>query len=303
ACFLPEQLASLERQTHVDWRLIARDDGSTDVSAAIVAAFADRHRDRVRILRDGRTRLGSCANFAALLEASDAPYFMFCDQDDVWLPGKIAEMLRRLQAIEARRGAQVPILVHSDLILVDTKLAELHPSFWRYSRLLDPSAPRRPARIMVQNYVTGCASIGNAALRRVALPIPPEARLHDWWMALAAALLGEIAEHETPTTLYRQHGSNEVGAKLATLVASLTRILRTRAAAVRELRQSLLRSEEQAAAFAAAHEHELPPQQRRTLCEFAHLSEAGFWRRKSFLLRRNLWPDYWLHTLAFLLLL
>ena len=42
----------------------------------------------------------------------------------------------------------------------------LHPSFWRYSRLLDPAARRRPSRVMLQNYVTGCASIGNAALRR-----------------------------------------------------------------------------------------------------------------------------------------
>src|SRR5829696_7008565 len=85
ARFLPEQLASIEAQTHGGWRLIVRDDGSDDGTRSIIEAFAERHGERVRFLRDGRSQLGACGNFAALLEASDAPYFMFCDQDDVWL--------------------------------------------------------------------------------------------------------------------------------------------------------------------------------------------------------------------------
>src|SRR6476619_5383592 len=128
ARFLPEQLESLERQTHSDWRLIVRDDGSTDRSVAIVNAFAERHRERVQVLFDNRGRLGSCGNFAALLEASDAPYFMFCDQDDWWLPHKIADLLSTLRAVAARRGAETPLLVHSDLILVDNELRVLHRS-------------------------------------------------------------------------------------------------------------------------------------------------------------------------------
>jgi len=303
ARFLPEQLESLERQTHSDWRLIVRDDGSTDRSVAIVNAFAERHRERVQVLFDNRGRLGSCGNFAALLEASDAPYFMFCDQDDWWLPHKIADLLSTLRAVAARRGAETPLLVHSDLILVDNELRVLHRSFWRYSRLLDPAAVRRPGRVMIQNYVTGCASIGNAALRRAALPIPAEARVHDWWVALVAAILGEIAEHKVPTMLYRQHSGNEIGAKPAHLLDTIGRLIRTRGAAIREVRLSVEKSQDQAAAFAKAHKPALGAEAERILLEFSSLRDSGFWRRKSFLFRSHLWPDYWLHSAAFALLL
>src|SRR5437763_17125550 len=88
AKYLPELLSSLEGQSRADWRLIVRDDLSSDASPAILDAFAERHAGRVDVLRDERGRLGSVANFAALMEVSAAPYFMFCDQDDIWLSSK-----------------------------------------------------------------------------------------------------------------------------------------------------------------------------------------------------------------------
>ena len=43
AQFLPAQLASLEQQTHANWRLIVSDDGSTDatlkISSTLLSAF------------------------------------------------------------------------------------------------------------------------------------------------------------------------------------------------------------------------------------------------------------------------
>lgn len=304
ARFLPEQLESLERQTHSDWRLIVRDDGSTDRSITIVEAFAERHSERVQILpRDGRGPLGACGNFAALLEASDAPYFMFCDQDDLWFPDKIADLLRALRAVEERRGADTPILAHSDLLVTDDALRVLHRSFWRYSRLLDPTAPRRPARLIIQNYVTGCAAIGNAALRRTALPIPSEARMHDWWVAMVAAILGEITEHEAPTILYRQHHGNEIGAKPAGLLAVISRIIRTLGAEMQDTRIAFAKSQQQAAAFRKVYENLLSPDMERILSEFSCLHASAFWKRKSFLFRYGLQPDYWLHTVALLSLL
>lgn len=294
ARFLPELLRSIEVQTHSDWRLIVRDDGSNDGSLAIIAEFAHRHADRVRLLRDGRCRLGACGNFAALLEASDAPYFMFCDQDDVWLPEKIAALLHSLRQVEARRGSQTPLLVHSDLVLVDDALRILHQSYWRYARLLDPSAKRAPARLMLRNYVTGCALIGNAALRRAALPIPPEARMHDWWVALVAAVLGDIAEYRTPTVLYRQHQSNELGAQTRHPLALMWQFLRAPLAVVKIVQSDIQKAQLQAAACERAYRQSMPPELSRAVAEFARLHHRNFWRRKLFLPRYHLWPDYWL---------
>jgi glycosyltransferase involved in cell wall biosynthesis len=300
ARFLAELLESVEGQTHRDWRLIARDDGSTDRSLSIVEAFAERHEERVRVLRDGRGRLGFCANFATLLEASDAPYFMFCDQDDVWLPEKIAGLLRLMRQVENRRGAEIPILVHSDLVVVDDELRVLHPSWWRYSRLFNPSAPRRPARVIIQTFALGCASIGNAALRRAALPIPSEASGHDWWVAMVAAILGKIAEHEAPTVLYRQHQSNVSSTRPGHLSAVISRIIRTRGALIKKIRLDLKKYQQQAAAFERAYGKEMHPEMHQIFLEFSHLCESTLWKRKSFLFRHrhDLSPDYWLHAVG-----
>ena len=305
AKFLPELLESIEGQTHRGWRLIVRDDGSSDDSLSIIEAFARRHSDRAWVLRGRGDRSGACANFAAVLEASDAPYFMFCDQDDLWLPEKIAGLLRLMRQVEKEKGAETPVLVHSDLIVVDDKLRVLHPSFWHYSRLRNPSAPIRPARVILQNFVTGCATIGNAALRQAALPIPSEARMHDWWVALVASILGEIAEHEAPTTLYRQHASNEIGAKPGRLSTVIARYIRSPVREIQQVRLSIEKSRQQAATFEKRYGEKLNFRTRQMLSNFSYPHGATLWQRKSFLFRYKhyLWPDYWLHAAGLLWLL
>lgn len=296
ARFLAEQLQSIEAQTHGNWQLIVRDDDSSDETLAILERFARRHSGQVHILRDGRGRLGVRGNFEALLEASDSPYFMFCDQDDVWLPEKIGWLLHSLLGLEERQGSGVPLLVHSDLIIVDETLRPLHKSYWRYARLIDSSARRPPARLMLRNYVTGCALIGNAALRRAALPFPREARIHDWWMALVAAVLGEIAEHEAPTVLYRQHQRNELGAQSRHPLALTSQFLRGPIAIVRRVQDDIQKAQQQAAACEKAYGRSIRPEISQAVVEFSQLRSRNFWRRKLFLPRYDLWPDYWLSS-------
>jgi hypothetical protein len=294
ARFLPELLRSIEAQTYPRWRLIARDDGSTDLSSAIIEEFARRHGDRAGVLHDEGGQLGACGNFAALLQVSDAPYFMFCDQDDVWLPEKITDLLCSLRQAEARRGGETPLLAHSDLVLVDEALQLLHRSYWRHSRVLDPAAQRPAIRLMLRNYVTGSAMIGNAALRRAALPIPREARMHDWWTALIAAALGEVVEHGAPTTLYRQHQSNELGAQSRHPLALMWQFIRSPLDAIQSTQEQIQKAQLQAAALEAAHGRSMCTEASTSVSEFARLRHRSWWQRKRFLARYRLWPDHWL---------
>jgi hypothetical protein len=76
---------------------------------------------------------------------------------------------------------------------------------------------------MVQNYITGCTVVFNRALAARALPIPPEALIHDHWLALVAAATGRIITLRCPTMLYRQHGNNQIGtAKVSTFQRVMT---------------------------------------------------------------------------------
>lgn len=280
ARYLPEQLASLEAQTFQDWRLIARDDGSTDGSIDIVRGCLGRTGRELRLIEDGRAGLGAMGNFAALIEASEAPYFACCDQDDVWLPEKLALMLERVREAEARRGADAPVLAYSDLKVVDAELREVSPSFRSYCPLVLPRPERLMSDIMTQNVVTGCASLGNAALRQAALPIPPEAVMHDWWLALVAAGLGELVDVPQATILYRQHGKNAIGAVRWNLVSLLARLARDFGPTIRSVRDFLEISQRQARAFHARFGERAVGGD--VLGEYGALARQGFVARKRF---------------------
>lgn len=207
--YLADLLASLLAQSFTDWRLIARDDGSSDDTVEILREFAKAHRDKVLLVKDTRKRLGPCQSFALLLEKSKAGYSMFCDQDDVWLPEKIDVTLKAMKGLEERYKG-FPLLVHTDMKVVDRGLKLIARSFWRFQHLAP--AMKRFNNLLVFNNVTGCTMMINAKLRDMALPVPRAAILHDWWIAIVASAFGRIEYVKTPTVLYRQHGANETGA-------------------------------------------------------------------------------------------
>jgi glycosyltransferase involved in cell wall biosynthesis len=295
ARFLPEQLRSLEEQTFGDWQLVVRDDGSTDGSLAVVAEWAARTGRPVRILEDGSKCLGAMANFGALLEASDAPYFALCDQDDVWLPEKLSLMLKRLQEAEARCGEDTPLLAYSDLQVVDEDLRDIHPSFRTFSALITPAPEKALQNIMVRNVVTGCASLGNASLRRMALPIPREAIMHDWWLALAAAAKGGLIDLPDATVLYRQHGKNALGAVKWSPTSMIGSALTSPGASLRRVRASLDRSQKQALAFHGKFGLEVTSDIMDVIGRYATLNGERIWNRKKFAFNQLLWDrsSFW----------
>lgn len=299
ARFLPEQLSSLADQTFQDWRLIVRDDGSSDDTLAIIKQWAEQAHGPVRIIEDGRKGLGASGNFGALLEQSDAPYFAFCDQDDVWLPEKLDLMLKRVKAVEERCGVNTPVLAYSDLKVVDASLNEIHPSFRAYAPLVLPRPGRMAADLMSQNVVAGCASLGNGALRSATLPIPREAVMHDWWLAMTAAAIGEMVDVPESTLLYRQHGENAVGAVRGTFATVLRSIAREPGKAVDRNNAVIQGTLRQAQAVAARFGREA--QNYATIAEYGELANRPFLARKVFALEHVLKPGTFLRNAAILI--
>jgi hypothetical protein len=84
---------------------------------------------------------------------------------------------------------------------------------------LDPHAGSVFKRLLVENCITGCASLINRRLAELARPIPPEAIMHDWWLALVASAFGTIGVVDVPTVRYRQHANNAIGANATTFSA------------------------------------------------------------------------------------
>jgi len=209
--FIREQLDSLLAQTYEDWHLYIQDDGSIDDTLNIVKAYQDRDR-RIHILPSAPPNIGACGNFTRLMERAPGYYFMFCDQDDIWLPDKVATTLNVMKDSENRYRKETPLLVHTDCKVIDPAGRFMSKSFMQYQHM--KHVEKAPLRVLLtQNFVTGCTVMINRPLLTASMPVPSAAIMYDWWLALVAAALGRLVFVPYATLLYRQHGDNVAGAK------------------------------------------------------------------------------------------
>ena len=301
--YLRQQLDSILSQTDSTWRLIARDDCSTDGTVAILEEYRQRFPEKITLIDNHGENLGSCQNFARLLQHASAEYVMFCDQDDVWLPHKISATRTCMQTLEDEFGTESPLMVYTDLKVVgediDTVLAD---STWEYQQL-DPRNGRRLNRLLLHNIPTGCTMMINGALRELALPIPPEAVMHDWWIALVATAFGQSRYLTAPVILYRQHGNNAVGIEPLNLIREIRKYLSPSSwATMTAQRDEILNTyRKQAEAFLQRYGAKLSPKTRAMVRAFAELDTHSALMQKYYILRHRFFYSDRLVTVAMIL--
>jgi glycosyltransferase involved in cell wall biosynthesis len=221
--YLSQQINSILSQTYQQWKLLIHDDGSTDKTVEIIKNFEYKYPNKIVYVNDKLETGSARDNFAYLLSLSKAKYIMFCDQDDVWEDDKIEVTIFEMLKNE-RANRNKPILIHSDLCIVDENLQYIHPSMWDYQRT-NPKWSQNLNISLVQNSITGCTIMINDIAKNISLPIPKYAIMHDWWI-LASVLKnnGVVSYIEQPLIKYRQHSSNEVGAKRFSIFNLLRKI-------------------------------------------------------------------------------
>ncbi|MFM9328682.1 glycosyltransferase family 2 protein [Paenibacillus mesotrionivorans] len=207
--FIQELLDSILVTNHLESLfLYIRDDGSTDNTIRILKQYRAKYKHNIQVYFG--KNIGILPGFNFLLKKSlegDHFYFMFADQDDKWLDVKIDKLVTSLKA----NDLQKPKLVHSDLYVVNENLDIISESFWQYQYLHSDSINLN--QILIQNVVTGCTIGINRKLAEMVYPIPEEAVMHDWWIALTASAFGIIESINEPLVYYRQHSSNTIGAQ------------------------------------------------------------------------------------------
>lgn len=200
--YIRPQIDSILAQTCAEWRLMIRDDGSSDDTVSICQDYTARHPERIRLLADKRGRLNVSGNFSELLGQSQGKYIMFCDQDDIWLPEKIEKTLAAMRAMEDEYGASVPALAHTDSQVVDENLRLIAPSALRYvHRRPNPSVNR----LCMELPIFGHAVMINRELKELGGRIPEAFVSWDWWFPLVAVVFGHIRFVDEPLVLWRRH--------------------------------------------------------------------------------------------------
>ncbi len=204
---LKELLDSLHSQSYSQFNIIVRDDNSADTTLKILNSY------RLQVI-PASENIGAKCSFSTLLDYAiqndDGHYFMFCDQDDIWESDKVEKTLLKMQSMEKKYG-DIPLLVHTDLKVVDEKLNMIDESFMRFQYI--EARHNKLNNLLMQNTITGCTMMINRELAELSLPIPNDSVMHDWWQGLIASQFGSIGYLEDTTILYRQHANNTVGSK------------------------------------------------------------------------------------------
>jgi len=283
------QIDSILAQKDTRWHLTISDDGSTDATVQIVDEYAARYPHRIR--RDvPPVRFGNAKEHAFHLMAHcEAPFVLFCDQDDVWSREKVGRVLRELLEIERVYGEDCPALAFTDQTPTDENLNPLARSLMAYhdqhAEVIDYRA------ILLQNVVTSSAMGVNAAAVRMALRIKDRSRviMHDWWLAAVAARFGQVRFIDDTLSDYRLYPGGAANVRGWDYIAG-------RLAHLREVRETILLKKAQAAQFYSVYRRLLGEEDEAFLLPFAKERSGalfyiryigliyGFFRRAGFLL-------------------
>jgi glycosyltransferase involved in cell wall biosynthesis len=209
---LREQLDSIAAQLRPPDELVICDDGSTDATRAIIMDFAASTSVPVRF-HTNEQNLGSTKNFERAISLCTGDLIALSDQDDVWLPGKLAEL-----EAEFHRAPNVG-LIFTDAEVVDEDTNPAGYTLWE-KLPLGPNERRRLRTgkaidgLLEGSTVTGATMAFRARFKDLLLPIPTDLPIiHDAWIAILVAAVSEVLPLATPLIRYRQHAEQQVGAK------------------------------------------------------------------------------------------
>ena len=263
--FIAEQIESVLCQTVQDFYLYIRDDKSTDGTLSIVNGYAERYANKVFVSQNEANSGGAKHNFMNMMIERKDDYVMLCDQDDVWRQDKIEVTLNEMLKLEKIYNYKTPLLVQTDLVVVDENLETLSPSY-KIAMNMDYRRTKLE-NLVIQNTLTGCTVMYNHALADLITEDPPFMVMHDWWLMLVASAFGKIGSLDSKTVLYRQHGENEIGAKDVRSIRYRVDRLRDYGDAKRAINETYL----QAQSFLEAFKHKLCSRSKKLLSDYGDI--------------------------------
>ena len=198
--FLREQLDSILSQEGVEIILRVRDDGSKDNTCQILSDYASKHKN---IEWKACENVGFVKSFSALVRMaadsdSNADYFAFADQDDIWMPHKLATACKAL----ATKDDSKPNLFTSNSMQVDAEGHELEP-FHK-----GPEPKFRKGNVLVFGTEQGCSMVFNRKAVEIYTEHEPSLTWHDRWMYHICYFLGTVTYDHQPLFYYRRHEKN-----------------------------------------------------------------------------------------------
>jgi glycosyltransferase involved in cell wall biosynthesis len=214
ADFIIEQLESLNKQTRLPDEIIISDDNSSDHTTALVESYKKQSKVPIRLFTN-IANIGYIKNFEKAISLCNCDIISLCDQDDVWLPEKIA-LTEEVFLKNPSAGG-----VFTNAFIVDHLLNSLKYTMWDVVGLDATSLETMNKGfsfdiLLKKMIVTGATFAFRSIFLKKILPIPAT-WFHDAWIAIIIAFYSKLTPLPLPLILYRQHSRSLIGGLKKTL--------------------------------------------------------------------------------------
>ncbi|MCU7615072.1 glycosyltransferase [Chryseobacterium sp. GMJ5] len=193
--YIRQQLDSILIQLADDDEIIISDDGSLDNTISVIHSFNDT---RIKIYHHKKEKqkfsfVYVAKNFENALNKANGEYIFLADQDDIWLPTKVENMISALK--------------NADLVMSDCKIVDDSLELISSSKFTLENVRIGFYRNIYKSGYLGCCMAFRRKILKYILPIPANVP-HDLWIGLITSDIGIFKLLHTPAILYRRHDNN-----------------------------------------------------------------------------------------------
>jgi len=203
--YIAAQIDSILSQNYVSFEVIVCDDASTDETVRIVATYMQRYPQIS--LHQNSEQFGFVRNFEKGIGLAKSDYIALSDQDDIWKNDKIMRQMQAMLA-EEKRAPGRPVMIHSDLCVIDAEEKMKHDSYFRLKRYRLKKS-KDLGHIAGPSGAMGNTILFNRALKEKTVPFPECLAFHDQWIALVNEVSGVRVTLNEPLVRYRIHQNNQ----------------------------------------------------------------------------------------------
>lgn len=209
--YIKEQLDSIFHQTLPPDEIIIYDDASTDQTLTIAKQYQFQDDVKVHIFKQDH-RVGYIKNFAKALKMSNGDIIFLCDQDDLWEPNKIEQMVSIFHT-------------HPEITCINTSFTYINETGkpivkdhggnnfgMCFQTVKKDGIIQIPTEdILNRNLSMGCTMAFRKEVKDVYLNNTNFSAPHDWELNFCSALSNGLYFYNTALIKYRIHTHNTTG--------------------------------------------------------------------------------------------
>ena len=210
--FISRQLDSILYQTMPVDEIVVCDDCSTDSTQHILREYAEQF-EQIRLV-ENEHNLGYIANFEKALQQCKGDFIFLSDQDDIWVPEKVAESINYLSQSGMYGAFTDARVIDENGIFTGKSLFELQ-NLWPYIQKGILQKHLFGIMCLRRNFVTGATLVLTQEGKEMVLPFRTSGTIvHDGWISLRLASLRKFGFIEKSLIDYRIHSSQQIGLDL-----------------------------------------------------------------------------------------